>query len=79
MHDIFYSAMKAWLRGNQDYVLSKLSGQETSGPYRMLWDAVFQSMTPENIVGVVQRKLQLCNLNKSFEESLLPVLVIWSK
>ena len=47
-----FSAMKAWLRGNQNYVLSELSGQETSDPYRMLldWDAVFQSMTPENIV-----------------------------
>lgn len=43
--------MKAWIRGNRDYVLGELNGDPTCDPYEMLWSAVFKSMTPDNIVG----------------------------
>lgn len=43
--------MKAWIRGNRDYILGELSGDPTCDPYEMLWSAVFESMTPDNIVG----------------------------
>ena len=44
-----FSAIKAWIRSNRDYVLEELVGQQVNA-YRMLWDAVF-SVTPENAYG----------------------------
>jgi len=46
-----FSAMKAWICSNRDYVLGELSGAETCEPMAMLWTAVFDSMTIENIEG----------------------------
>ena len=46
-----FSAMKAWIRRNNDYVLGELTGDDTCDPFGMLWEAVFDSMTPENIEG----------------------------
>jgi hypothetical protein len=46
-----FSAMKAWLRRNRDFVLGELTGHADCDPHRLLWSAVFESMTPENIRG----------------------------
>jgi hypothetical protein len=46
-----FSAMKAWLRRNRDYVLGELKGDPTCDPHAMLREAVFETMTPENIAG----------------------------
>jgi len=46
-----FSSTKAWIRKNRDYVLGELSGQPTCDPHTMLWQAVFESMTPDNIRG----------------------------
>jgi hypothetical protein len=46
-----FSATKAWLRRNQDYARGELTGHADCDPYTMLWDAVFESMTPDNIAG----------------------------
>ena len=43
--------MKVWIHGNRDYVLGELSREPTCDPYEMLWSAVFESMTPDKIVG----------------------------
>lgn len=43
--------MKAWIRGNRDYVLGELTGEATCDPEVMLWEAVFESMTPDSITG----------------------------
>jgi len=46
-----FSAMKAWIHGNRDFVLAELTRDPTYDPYTMLWEGVFESMTPEKIVG----------------------------
>ena len=46
-----FSGMKAWIRSNRDYVLGELSGDPSCDPFEMLWSAVFESMTPDKIVG----------------------------
>lgn len=46
-----FSAMKAWIRRNRDFVSAELTGDPTCDPYAMLWEGVFESMTPEKIVG----------------------------
>ena len=46
-----FSSMKAWIRANNAYVLGELAGEHTCDPHKVLWEAVFESMTPENIVG----------------------------
>jgi hypothetical protein len=45
-----FSAMKAWVRRNREFVLGELSGAAACDPYTMLWKGVFESMTPEKIV-----------------------------
>ena len=45
-----FSAIKAWIRANRDYVQGELTGGAQGDPYRMLWDAVF-SVTSENALG----------------------------
>ena len=46
-----FSAMKAWVRRNRDYVNGELTGQPTCDPFAMLWQAVFETMTPDSIRG----------------------------
>ncbi|KAI0350738.1 hypothetical protein OH77DRAFT_1379808, partial [Trametes cingulata] len=45
------SAMKAWILCNRDYVVGELMGEPTCDPLKLLWDAVYSTMTPENIRG----------------------------
>jgi len=45
-----FSAMKAWIHGNKDFVLAELTGDSTCDPYAILWKGVFKLMTPEKIV-----------------------------
>lgn len=44
-----FSAMKTWLRNHRDYALVELQGD--SDPYTMLWEAVYETMTFQNIRG----------------------------
>lgn len=46
-----FSAMKAWIRRNSDYVIGELMGEPTCDPIGMLWEAVFETMTPHSIEG----------------------------
>lgn len=46
-----FSALKAWIRRNRDYVLGELAGDVQCDPYAMLWEGVFTAMTTENIAG----------------------------
>lgn len=46
-----FSAMKAWLRRSRDYALMELGGDVDTNPFALLWSAVFETMTPENIAG----------------------------
>lgn len=48
-----FSLMKAWLKRNCDFTLSKFpNGLLTSmDPFVMLWDAIYQTLTPQNIHG----------------------------
>ena len=43
--------MKAWIRGNRDYVWGELTGEAMCDPEVMLWEAVFESMTLDSITG----------------------------
>ena len=38
-----FSAMKAWIRRNREYVLGEMSGQPTCNPFVMLTRAVFDT------------------------------------
>lgn len=46
-----FSAMKAWLRNNRDFVRGELMREDSCDPIGMLWDAVFSSLTPESAEG----------------------------
>lgn len=46
-----FSAIKSWIRANQDYAQSELSGEATCDPYKLLWDAVFKAVTPAKATG----------------------------
>lgn len=50
-----FSSMKAWLRRNAEYAMRELPAYEADlplcNPYQLIWDAVHESMTPENIRG----------------------------
>lgn len=46
-----FSAMKAWIRRNRDFVLGELAGDDTCHPVAMLWESVYTTMTPSNIAG----------------------------
>lgn len=46
-----FSAMKAWIRRNRDYVLGELSEEPMCDPIAMLWEAVFVAMDSESIRG----------------------------
>jgi hypothetical protein len=43
-----FSAMKAWIRGNRDFILGEMTG-EGGNPIPLIWDAVYDSMTSDNI------------------------------
>jgi hypothetical protein len=47
-----FSAIKAWIRKNRDYVLEEITGTH-GNPYKMLWDVMF-SVTPEKAMGWFQ-------------------------
>lgn len=44
-----FSSIKAWLRGNHDYILGEVEG-DGADPYRVIWDAIY-SVTPEDAYG----------------------------
>lgn len=46
-----FSAMKAWLRANHEFVKGELMGLASCDPIAMLWDAVFSSITAESAYG----------------------------
>jgi hypothetical protein len=46
-----FSAIKAWLRSNRDFVLGELLGEYGCDPYGMIWEAVYTAVTPEKIRG----------------------------
>lgn len=48
-----FSAIKAWVRNDWDYVDGELGGEGNSDPYKMLWDAIF-SVTPAKARGWFQ-------------------------
>ena len=47
----FFSAIKAGIHANHDFVRGELSGELTCDPYEMLWEAVFTTFTPANARG----------------------------
>ncbi|RPD68519.1 hypothetical protein L226DRAFT_473307 [Lentinus tigrinus ALCF2SS1-7] len=49
-----FSAIKAWIRRNRNYVENELAAHPTSDPYAMFWAAVFTAGTPENAEGWFQ-------------------------
>ena len=50
-----FSSMKAWIRAHNDDAARELPANEgelpACNPYKLIWDAVHESMTPENIRG----------------------------
>ncbi|KIK81789.1 hypothetical protein PAXRUDRAFT_40216, partial [Paxillus rubicundulus Ve08.2h10] len=46
-----FSAIKAWIQGNQNYAQGELSGEETANPYTMIWEAVFMTVTHDKVAG----------------------------
>lgn len=46
-----FSAIKSWIRANREYARGELSGEITCDPYRMIWEAVFMTVTPEKVEG----------------------------
>lgn len=46
-----FSAMKSWLRRNQEFARLHMDDIPGANPYALLWRAVFASMTPDNIRG----------------------------
>ena len=58
-----FSAMKAWIRRNYDYVRSELTGDMSCNPFCVLWDAVFDVGTSENAEGWYRHSGYLTSLN----------------
>lgn len=46
-----FSALKAWLRSNCEFVRGELTGEQTCDPLSMLWEAVFASLTSDSARG----------------------------
>ncbi|KAJ2913748.1 hypothetical protein MD484_g6667, partial [Candolleomyces efflorescens] len=46
-----FSAIKAWIRANRDYVRGELAGEITCDPFSMIWSAVFESVTLDKVQG----------------------------
>ena len=45
-----FSAIKAWLRANRDYITGELGGPSCD-PYTLIWEAVYGVVTPEKAYG----------------------------
>ena len=45
-----FSAIKAWLRSNRDYVLGETEGPDCD-PYSLIWEAVYAVVTSEKAYG----------------------------
>ena len=45
-----FSAIKAWLRDNRDYIAGEMGGP-TYDPYMLIWQAVYGVVTPEKAYG----------------------------
>ena len=43
--------MKAWIRGNRDFMMLEMGQADGGNLTQLLYDAVFEPMTPENIEG----------------------------
>ncbi|KAE9383191.1 hypothetical protein BT96DRAFT_844418 [Gymnopus androsaceus JB14] len=41
-----FSAMKAWIQWNRDYLLGELMGKDMCHPIALLWEAVYSTMVP---------------------------------
>jgi len=46
-----FSAIKAWIRRHHDYARREMMGELTCDPYQLLWNAVFNTVTPEKAHG----------------------------
>jgi transposase len=46
-----FSAIKAWIRRHHDYARREMMGEVTCDPYQLLWNAVFNTVTPEKAHG----------------------------
>ncbi|KAJ7040161.1 hypothetical protein C8F04DRAFT_889163, partial [Mycena alexandri] len=47
-----FSAFKAWVRANRDYMEGALAGHpHADSLYAMIWRGVYESMTPEKALG----------------------------
>ena len=46
-----FSAMKAWIQCNQQHLLAEMTGDESCDMFQLLWEAVFETMTPDVIAG----------------------------
>ncbi|KAJ6623720.1 hypothetical protein B0H10DRAFT_1785954, partial [Mycena sp. CBHHK59/15] len=46
-----FSSLKYWVHRNRDDVLAEVVGGEDRNPIDILWAAVYDTMTPENIEG----------------------------
>ena len=45
-----FSAIKAWLRANHDYVLDEMGGPGAD-PYALIWEAMYSTITPKKAYG----------------------------
>lgn len=45
-----FSAIKAWMRANRDYVTGEMGGP-FSDPYVLIWEAIYGVVTPEKAYG----------------------------
>ncbi|KAJ6521368.1 hypothetical protein DFH09DRAFT_939125, partial [Mycena vulgaris] len=46
-----FSCLKSWIHRNRDKVLGEMTGREDCNPIDILWNAVYDTMTLENIEG----------------------------
>jgi hypothetical protein len=45
-----FSAIKAWIWANRDYILGETEGPGCD-PYALIWEAVYTTVTPEKAYG----------------------------
>ncbi|EGO28405.1 hypothetical protein SERLADRAFT_346442, partial [Serpula lacrymans var. lacrymans S7.9] len=50
IRELVWSAVKAWLRNNCDYILGETEGPMCD-PYALIWEAVHSTITPEKVYG----------------------------
>ncbi|KAI0691761.1 hypothetical protein BC835DRAFT_1278886 [Cytidiella melzeri] len=46
-----FSAMKSWIQANRDYIFGEVTSRDAFNPHHIIWNAVFATMTTENITG----------------------------